>query len=65
MCPAGLDINALPPDDDWGSAKDKESTHGSEWQNGLGQYADHNNDHKNGIEHAHDLIELFDPMHML
>jgi hypothetical protein len=44
MCPAGLDINALPPDDDGGSAKDKESSHRSEWQNGLGQCVDHNND---------------------
>ncbi|PWZ25750.1 Lysine-specific demethylase JMJ25 [Zea mays] len=39
----GLDINALPPDDDGDIAKDKESSPGSEWQSELGQSSDHNN----------------------
>jgi lysine-specific demethylase 3 len=43
MCPAGLDINALPPDDDGDDAKDKESSHESESQSELGQCSYHSN----------------------
>lgn len=43
MCPAGLDINALPPDDDRDDAKDKDLLHGSESQSELGHSADHSN----------------------
>ncbi|XP_021313938.1 lysine-specific demethylase JMJ25 isoform X3 [Sorghum bicolor] len=39
----GLDINALPPDDDGDDAKDKESSHESESQSELGQCSYHSN----------------------
>ncbi|KAL6635414.1 hypothetical protein ACP70R_028085 [Stipagrostis hirtigluma subsp. patula] len=39
----GLDINALPPDDAEGQAKDKGSSHESELQSELGQCPDHSN----------------------
>lgn len=43
MYPAGLDINAVPPDDDRDDAKDKELSHGSDLKSELGQCADHSN----------------------
>ena len=70
MCPAGLDINALPLDDDEDDANDKELSHGSESQSELGQCADHSNGvnttdgmHNGGLYISHnrkstDMIQL-------
>lgn len=41
---AGLDINALPPDDSEGDMKDKESSHESVSQSELVQCPDHSNE---------------------